>query len=242
MIKNDSQSKSGVNITRFGFNAAVITTLLAIITFGIAISTPPLSGPLCTVEGFTYPYLDIASRFPRDYFWMYPAIILSFTTLLLVVAVHQVTPGEKRHFSHISVLTATMSALVLIITYFTQVSVIQPALLAGESDGISILSQYNPHGLFIVLEEIGFSLLVISLLFLTPVFNSPVNRERLIRWTFILGFLFSVTAFVVITAVYGINREYRFEIAIITIAWIELIISGTGLAIFFKKLLKHNTN
>lgn len=240
MTYNDFQTKPGVSITRFGFNTAVITTILAIITFGIAISTPPLSGPLCTVEGFTYPYLDITSRFPRDYFWMYPAIILSFTTLLMIIAVHQVTPVEKRHFSQISVLTATMSALVLIITYFTQVSIIQPSLLAGESDGISILSQYNPHGLFIVMEEIGFSLLVISLLFLTPVFNSPAKRERLIRWTFILGFLFSVIAFASITTIFGINREYRFEIAIITIAWIELIISGIGLAIFFRKISKHN--
>jgi hypothetical protein len=26
----------------------------------------------------------------------------------------------------------------------------------GETDGLSILTQYNPHGIFIALEEIGY--------------------------------------------------------------------------------------
>jgi hypothetical protein len=159
---------------------------------------------------------------------------LSICTLILIIAVHQVTPGGKKHFSLVSVHIATISSLILILTYFVQISVIQPALLAGESDGISILSQYNPHGLFIVMEEAGFSLLILSLLFLAPVFSKPTGLERIIRWSFILGFIFALFAFVLISLFYGINREYRFEIAVITIAWIELIVSGVGLVIFFN--------
>ncbi|HBG24842.1 MAG: hypothetical protein A2X17_04485 [Bacteroidetes bacterium GWF2_41_61] len=234
MVYNEINSKAVSSLSKFGLSAAILTTLLAIITFGMAVSTPPLSGPLCTVEGFTYPYLDIASRFPRDYLWMYPAILLSICTLILIIAVHQVTPGGKKHFSLVSVHIATISSLILILTYFVQISVIQPALLAGESDGISILSQYNPHGLFIVMEEAGFSLLILSLLFLAPVFSKPTGLERIIRWSFILGFIFALFAFVLISLFYGINREYRFEIAVITIAWIELIVSGVGLVIFFN--------
>jgi hypothetical protein len=33
---------------------------------------------------------------------------------------------------------------------------LQPSLLAGETEGIAMLSQFNPHGLFIILEEPGF--------------------------------------------------------------------------------------
>lgn len=238
MTYNELHLKPGSSLSKFGLSAAFLTTLLTIITFGIAVSTPPLSGPLCTVDGFSYPYLDIASRFPRDYYWMFPAILLSISTLMLIVAVYQVTPSEKKHFSLVSVLIATMSSLILFLTYFVQLSVIQPALLVGESDGISMLSQYNPHGLFIVMEEAGFSLLIISLLFLTPVFSSTTKVERVIRWSFILGFIFSVLSFITIALLYGINREYRYEIAVITITWIELIFSGVGLMVFFHRLPK----
>lgn len=57
--------------------SALATTVLTIITFGIAIATPPLAGPFCTGECYAYPYLDIASRFPRDYYWMYPAMFIA---------------------------------------------------------------------------------------------------------------------------------------------------------------------
>jgi hypothetical protein len=55
-----------------------------------------------------------------------------------------------------------MATFVLITDYFIQVSVIQPSLLAGETDGISILSQFNPHGIIKVLEEIGLMFMILS--------------------------------------------------------------------------------
>jgi len=67
---------------KFGYYMAIITTLLTIVTFGIAVNTPPFSGPFCKGPCFQYPYLDIAGRFPRDYYWMYPAIVLPFSYLL----------------------------------------------------------------------------------------------------------------------------------------------------------------
>src|SRR5688572_12928558 len=65
----------------FGFWAALGTGVTTLVTFAIAISMPPLSGPLCKEGCFSYPYLDIAARFPRDYFWMFPALL---ATLLYV--------------------------------------------------------------------------------------------------------------------------------------------------------------
>jgi len=47
--------------------------------------------------------------------------------------------------------------------------------------------------------------------------------------------LISFTAVVLIN---GINREYRFEVLIITITWIELIIVSILFSRYFKKILR----
>ena len=60
-------------IAKVGFYSAILTALLTVFSFVTAYLTPPLSGPFCAGGCFTYPYSDIASRFPRDYYWMYPA-------------------------------------------------------------------------------------------------------------------------------------------------------------------------
>ena len=76
---------------------------------------------------------------------------------------------------------AAMSALVLSADYFIQVSVIQPSLLSGETEGIALLTQFNPHGIFIVLEEMGFLLMSISFVALIPVFSGTNALEKAIK-------------------------------------------------------------
>ncbi len=146
------------NAAKFGYFVSIITAILTVITFGIAITTPPLSGPYCTGSCFEYPYIDISNRFPRDYYWMYPAILLSFTYLMMIVSIQHIATNGKKLYGMIGVSFAAMSALVLSADYFIQVSVIQPSLLSGETEGIALLTQFNPHGIFIVLEEMGFHL------------------------------------------------------------------------------------
>ena len=81
---------------KFGLYISVITTILTVITFGIAICTPPLSGPFCTEGCFQYPYHEILSRFPRDYYWMFPAIFVSFSYLIMMNSIyHYYTSGKE---------------------------------------------------------------------------------------------------------------------------------------------------
>ena len=87
------------NVLKFGYWAALSTAVLTIITFTVAMLTPPLSGPFCEENCFQYPFTEIASRFPRDYYWMYLAIVLSFLYLLMMLAIHQSTKNEKKLFS-----------------------------------------------------------------------------------------------------------------------------------------------
>jgi hypothetical protein len=45
---------------------------------------------------------------------------------------------------------------------------VQSAVLRGEFDGLAPLTQYNPQGVFIALEEAGYTLMAVTLLFAGP--------------------------------------------------------------------------
>ena len=224
---------------RFGYFTSIITVILTFITFAIAICTPPLSGPFCTGNCFEYPYTDIISRFPRDYYWMYPAIVLTLGYLIFMVCIHNYVSEQKRIFSQIGVLFSVISALILVVDYFIQVSVVQQSLLLGQTDGISLLTQFNPHGLFIALEDIGYIMMSLSFLFIAFAISKSTKLEKTLRWVFIVAFIFMIVSLVGVSMVYGINREYRFEVAVITINWFVLIIAGIIMSKIFKRAI-HN--
>ena len=220
---------------KFGFYASISTVVLTIVTFAIAILTPPLSGPFCQSNCFAYPFLDIASRFPRDYIWMYPAILLMLSYIILSVCIHYFAPAKKKIYSHIGLVFALISATILIADYFLQLSVIQPSLLNGETDGIAVLTQYNPHGIFIALEDLGYLLMSFSFLFMALVFSGS-QLEKSIRMVFMSGFVLTILSLILISFLYGIHREYFFEVISISINWLVFIVSGILLSRLFKKI------
>lgn len=236
LFKKDLSSELNT-ANKLGFYAAILTTVFTVGTFVIAFFTPPLSGPFCSEGGFRYPFLDIASRFPRDYYWMYLALILTVIYIILMASIHQYASQDKKLFSLIGLVFASISAGVLFVDYFVQLSVIQPSLVNGEFDGISILTQYNPHGIFIALEDLGYLLMSISFLFMAPVFSGKNRAERVLRWLFRINFILAVSSLVLISYYFGIQREYRFEVAIITLNWLSLIIGGILLSVIFKRAL-----
>jgi hypothetical protein len=224
------------NAIRLGFYSAIVTVVLTIITFGIAIFTPPIAGANCVGSCIDYPYLDITSRFPRDYYWMYPAILLTLIYLVLMVCIHHYAAEGKKVFSQIAFSMALMATLTLVMNYFIQVSVIQPSLEHGETEGIALLTQYNSHGLFIVLEELGYILMNLSFLCIVPVFANATRVERSIRWIGVISFVLAVIGFAAVSMDRGINRQDRFEVIIISIDWLSLIILGVLISRVFKKL------
>ena len=223
------------NTYRPGFYSAILTTALTTITFGIAICTPPVSGPFCKDSCIEYPFINIISRFPRDYIWMYPAMILTFLVVFLMVCIHYYAPAEKRVFSLTALCFTLLSSTLLFVDYFIQVSVIQPSLIRGETEGIALLTQYNPHGIFIALEEAGYLALAAAYLFITFVFSGANRLECAIRRILLIGFILAFGSFIFMTSIYGINLEYRFEVTVITIDWLVLIVFGILLSQVFKK-------
>lgn len=229
---SESQTLNG-----FGFYASALLSLITVATFVIAIMTPPLSGPFCPDGCFEYPFTTIADRFPRDYYWMYPAMALLIAYLASWAAIHRFVPEKKKIFSLASLIAASISGAVLLTDYFIQVSVVQPSLLNGETDGISLLSQYNPHGLFIAMEELGYLMMSLSFILIAPVFSGN-KLENSLRWILIGSFVIALGSLILTATVYGVHREYRFEVLAITIDWLTLIIAGILLNQWFKRHLK----
>jgi len=240
MANHDSVLESGVDLryraSKIGYFIAIATSGVTFITFLIAILTPPLSGPFCTENCFEYPYLDIISRFPRDYYWMYPAMLLMLLFTGLMVCIHHFARESRRVFSLGGLAFGIIATLILFVNYFVQVSVIQPSLLSGEIDGIPLLTQYNPHGIFIALEEAGYIMMSLSLFSIAPVFSGS-RLQRSLRWLFSVGFFLTVISFIVISSIFGSHREYYFEVAAITINWTILIIGSFLTGLVFRRNL-----
>ena len=223
------------SINRFARIAAGSMSILTIVTFVVAYFTPPLSGPFCTSGCYDYPYSNVASRFPRDYYWMFLAILISVNFIVLLVTIHYASPEGKMPYSHLALIFGVMSSGILIVNYFVQLAVIQPALLKGETEGIAILTQYNPHGLFIVLEEAGYLFMSLSLFCLAPVFGGRGKAGSWIQWVVIVSFFSSIICAVIVTVTLGHERECVLEIALISINWLELVVTGILLVLFYRR-------
>lgn len=223
------------SVLRFGHRMAMASSVLTLFTFVVAILTPPLSGPWCAGGCFVYPYTDVASRFPRDYWWMFAALVQLPVVYALFVALHHFVPRDRRVYSHVAMGFALFGTATLIVDYAVQLIVVQPSLLAGESDGISLLTQFNAHGLFIALEEVGYVMIALAMLALAPVFDGKTRVERALRWLCLATFTLVVVSFIWIAVEYGFQREYRFEIAVISIDWLALIPFGVLVAALFRR-------
>jgi hypothetical protein len=170
---------------------------------------------------------------------MYPGILLTPMFVILMVCIHYLAANDKKIFSQIGLCFAVISAVAITTDYFIQLTVIQPSLLKGETEGLALFSQYNPHGIFIALEDLGYLMMSLAFLLVGTIFVKDERLERAIRWLFILSSLISIGSFIILSLIYGQNLEYRFEVTIITIDWITLIVVGILLSAFFRRITRH---
>lgn len=221
-----------------GMFAAFLTAAITLITFGFAITAIPISGANCIENCIAYPYLETIAQFPKDYLWMLPALLMLFAFVVLMVSIQAYAPPRKLVLGQIGLAFALMASLILLGDYFVQFSVVPVSLMHGETEGITLITQYNSHGLFIVLEELGYLVMALSFLFIAPVFTGKSRLEAAIRWIFIIGFILSMVFLVVVSISFGLDRQDRFEVAVISVDWLVLIINGILLGLLFKKRLK----
>ena len=222
-------------LCQLGFWSAALTALCTAVSFAIAIATPPVSGPGCVSACVTYPYAAVASFVPHDYIWMYPGFLVALLFLVLMVCIHHFAPPDRKLFSQLGLAFAVIYAAAISIDYFIQLTVMQPSLLKGETEGLALFTQYNPHGFFIALEDLGYLMLSASFFFAGWAFAGGDRLERALRWLLRASGVLAIGAFVVLSLIYGQDLEYRFEILVITIDWTVLIVGGVLLSVLFRR-------
>ena len=232
LVKEDVAQKSAIGL---GFWAALLLAILAAIAFALGITTPPRSGPYCPGDCIAYPFTDATRFVPRDYRWVVPAILLIPVFVIVSACIHSLVPATKRHLSLIGLCFASIAAGIIGIDYFIQFQVLEPSLLHGETVGLVLFSQYNPRGVFIALEDLGYLTLCAAFGFTGAAFPRTRRLENAIRWTFDIAALLGCASFIGMTWRFGLDIEYRFEVAIITITWMALLVIGVMLSFFFRK-------
>lgn len=231
-----SNSVLPAHAARLGFWTSLLLALLALSAFALGITTLPRSGPYCTGNCVAYPYTDVLQYVPRDYYWIAPALLLLPAFLIVAHCLHTIVPAEKRHLSSIALNFASIAAALIALDYFLQFQVDEPSLVKGEDAGLSLFTQYNPHGLFIALEDLGYLAVRVAFLFLAPAVPRAAKLAQAIRWTLLIAGALGFAIFAEMSCRYGLNVEYRFEVAIITIVWIALLVLGILLAVLFASL------
>jgi hypothetical protein len=214
---------------------AMLTAGMSVIALATAVTTPPRSGPYCRSGCVvTYPYTDAAAFVPRDYLWMYPAVLLTVLVVVLAGVLDEWIPRRRRALSRIGRSFTTMAATVLIFAYALQLSVIQPALLRGETEGLSPWTQYHPYGLFIALENVGYAVLNLGFIGIGAALLAVRSRlQRRAGWVFLVGGAATLAALVAYAVGFRSALDYRFEVAAIGISWLVLIVAPVMLARLF---------
>ena len=225
-----------------GFYSAISTAIIALVTFSFAMFAIPISGANCPGNCVDYPYLNTVAQYPRDFLWMPLAILLVLAYVTMMASIHFYTPRQKKIFSQIGLSFALIAAGILTSDYFIQFSAIPMSLMNNETDGLAMLIQYNPHGVFIALEELGYLIMSLSFLFVAPVFVTKERIAAAIRWIFVIGFVLVIGSLVMISINFGLDRLDRFEVVVISVNWLVLIVNGVLLGLLFRKQLKTKKN
>ena len=216
-----------ISATRLGFWSATLTAVLAAVFIGVGIFGSS------STELIQYPYVLSTIR-PIDYGVWIPGFLIAPILVVLIACIHFQAPANKKIFSQIGLSFALIYAGIITADYFIQLTVILPSILSNETEGLALFSMYNPHGLLVALESLGYLMMNTGLLVIAAVFDGRSRVERAIRWLFVIGFVLAVGSFSVITLA-GYEIVY-FEIAIITINVIVPIAAGALLSLFFKRI------
>jgi hypothetical protein len=233
--RSETQPSSAL-ASRWGIFASLMLAAMATIGFTIAILTPPHSGAWCTANCTAYPYVDAGRFFPRDYWWMIPGYLLAPLLMTVSACVHFCIGPARRLWSFLAVCIAMAATTVIGLDYFMQVLAVQPSLAHHESDGIAILTQYNPHGLFLVMEDLAYLLMADALLLIAMALPPAPKPAKSARWTMAVVGSLAFLAFLFMAVRYGTEMALPFELAVITIVWLGLIPSGILLALWFRRV------
>jgi hypothetical protein len=226
---------------RAGWWAGALTALTAAAAWILVMvvpGAPPRSGVNCTGgpgDCLTYPYADAAAYVPDDFLWMIPAFLLGPLLVVLLTSLLHDALGDHRPSARIALHLATAAAVLLMVDYYVQFTTVQASLVRGETGGgLSLLSQYNPHGVFIALEDLGYATMLTALAVAALALPRTTGPERVLRRLLATAGTGGALPLPVLLAVLGRDLDYTYEVLAITVAWTTLLVAGVLAATIFR--------
>lgn len=213
--------------------AGIIMSLSATGAFGLALTlAPPRSGPNCLTEDcVTYPFTAVAEYAPTDYWWMYPATVLPLAFVITLVLIRRSVPPSRQNVAWVAILAASAASVVLTLAYAVQLMTVQPSLKNGELDHLALWSQYNPHGLFIAFENVGYLFASLALLASAWLFPDPGALPRAIRWWCGTLGTIGVLGLPALALLLRYDLEYHYEVLSLVATWLGLLVLGPLLVV-----------
>jgi CBS-domain-containing membrane protein len=94
---------------------------------------------------------------------------------------------------------------------------------------------YNPHGVFIALEGVGYLLLGATIFFTALAVATGERLQRAVRILCLVSSALAIGSLVVLAALYRTDLGYRYEVTAIAIDWITLILVAGLLGLLFRR-------
>ncbi|MEN6310606.1 MAG: hypothetical protein ABFD80_03615, partial [Acidobacteriota bacterium] len=112
-----------------------------------------------------------------------PSLLLAFSFVVMMVCVHYYAAAAKKLWTHIGVAFAGVYATLIGIVYFTQLTIVVPHLMRGDTAKIDFLI-FRPFDSFLYAVDIlGYSCMSLATLFAAGAFGGGGGRlERTTRF------------------------------------------------------------
>ena len=163
-------------VSRIGFWAAVFATLFSVTYIVAQIGEwLGLLGSAGGPESSSTPFGLIVL--------LTPSLFLGTAFVVLMVSVHYYTPEERKIWSHIGLVFATIYTVLISINYYVQLTFVVPRLLQGNVDSVSLQPfLFVPFDSFLYSVDIlGYSFMSLATLFAAFAFTGS-GVERTVRW------------------------------------------------------------
>lgn len=168
--------------------------------------------------------------FPADEILIYGTslcIVLPF--LLEILALHYVTPVDRKLWSHAALLFSIIYAIFVTANYVVQLATVIPMKLKGTVAEIRILEQ-TPHSLFWDFDALGYLFMGLAMLMALPVFEKR-GFQKWVRISFLANAM--VTPLIAFVYFYPTYSE---KLLFLGFPWaITAPVAMLMLALYFKK-------
>lgn len=171
-----------------------------------------------------------ALTYPADERLIYgTSLCIVIPFVLEILALHYITPENKRFWSHAALIFTTLYAMFVTANYVVQLATVIPMTLNDSLDEVRILQQ-TPHSLFWDFDALGYIFMGLAAGVAIPVFEKK-GFQKWVRLAFISHAL--VTPLITIVYFYP---AYSYDLLLLGLPWaVTAPLFMLTLAILFKK-------